>query len=333
MQRERRLHSRTSCAEQRIADFMGIGSALRTTAKRLRNAWRDSLRIADRAVHRLLYRRAPALLARYRFRTILKRRLDLKAPSRFDEKLAWLMLYWRHPLKTVCADKLAVREYVSSRGFGQLLPAVHSVYRASGDIDFDSLPKRFVLKCTHGSRFNVFCLDKAEINVGAVRSQLDAWLARDFSDSCGELHYVGITPRILCEEYLGEPNGNLPRDYKMSCFHGRVQFTMVCSGRRVNGRAGWFDYYDRDWREKLPYSKAGLHPERQVPKPAAYDLMRAAAESLSKPFPFVRVDFYCVNDRPYFGEMTFTPSGCADKGYADAIQALGALITLPAPYP
>jgi len=312
---------------------MSAWSQLRTAAKRARDGWREAIAAADRRVHRLLYRRHPELLARYRFRTILKRRLDLEAPSRFDEKLAWLMLYWQHPLKTVCADKLGMREHVSARGFAHMLPALYAVYDTSREIDVDSLPSRFVLKCTHGSRFNVFCLDKRTLNLDALYRQLDAWLAIDFAESCGELHYSGITPRILCEEYLGDDEGNLPRDYKMSCFHGRVHFTMVCSGRSANRRPRCFDYYDRDWREKLPYSKSGLHPERQVPKPDAYDAMLAAAETLSRPFPFVRMDFYCVDGRPYLGEMTFTPSGCTDKGYADAIQSLGALITLPAPYP
>lgn len=306
---------------------------LRAAARRVRNGWRAVGAAVDRGVHRLLYRRSPVLLAHYRHLTLLGRRLNLESPSRLDEKLAWLMLYWRHPLKTVCADKYEMRRYAAERGYGELLPQLHGVYASSDDVDFSALPESFVLKCTHGSRFNVFCLDKRTLDAPAVRRQLALWLQRDFSQSCGELHYAGITPRILCEEYLGDAGGNLPLDYKMHCFHGRVQFTMVCSGRTVNGRAGWFDYYDRQWRTKLPYSKSGSHPERNVPVPPTYPRMLEAAETLSAPFPYVRMDFYCVKGQPYLGEMTFTPAACTDTGYSEAIQELGGLITLPTPYP
>jgi len=290
---------------------------------------RSALALPDRCVHRLLYRRYPELLARYRYRRLMKRRLDLANPVRLDEKLMWLMLRWQDPLKTTCTDKLAMREHVAAQGYGSLLPELYGVFAHSTEIDFEALPRSFVLKCTHGSRQNVFCPDRDRLDVPSVRRRLDAWMKHDFSMQCGEIHYAGIPRRILCEKYLGDSDGNLPRDYKLHCFHGRVEFTMVCSGRRLDGRAGWYDYYDRPWRQKLPFSKTGIHLERDVPEPVSYARMIAAAEALSKPFPYVRVDLFEIGGSPILGELTFTPAACTDTGYTDAAQAMGTLLELP----
>jgi hypothetical protein len=284
---------------------------------------------ADRWIHRLLYRRSPVLLARCRYRSRIKRRLDLANPVRLDEKLVWLMLNWHDPLKTTCTDKLGMRAYVADRGYAELLSELYGVYERSSQIDFDSLPDSFVLKCNHGSRFNIVCPDKCKLDVESARLKLDRWLKQDFSLQCGELHYSGIEPRILCERYLGDSAGNLPRDYKLHCFHGRVEFTMVCSGRRLDGRAGWYDYYDRPWKKKLAFSKSGIHLERHVPEPASYSVMLKAAEALSSTFPYVRMDFFEINGAPILGEMTFTPAACTDSGYTDVAQTMGALLTLP----
>ena len=177
------------------------------------------------------------------------------------------------------------------------------------------------------------CLDKDSFDEAVARRQLGVWLRMDFAEQCGEIHYSGITPRIVCEEYLGDADGNFPRDYKMHCFHGHVRFTMVCSGRGLDGRARQYDYYDRAWEKKLPYSKSGIHLEREIAEPERYAAMVDAAEALSGPFPYVRMDFFCVGGRAVLGEMTFTPAACTDSGYTDEVQKLGALITLPAPFP
>ena len=283
----------------------------------------------DRWVHLLLYRRHPELLARYRHRRFLKRSLDLANPARLDEKLVWLMLYDRDPLKTTCTDKLAIREHVTRRGFGHLLLELYAVYERSADIDFDRLPSSFVLKCSHGSHYNVICPDRRNFDERAARGKLDRWMKEDFASRCGEIHYAGIEPRILCEKYLGEADGTLPRDYKLHCFHGRVEFVLVCSGRRLDGRAGCYDHYDRAWKTKLPFSKTGIHLERDIPAPVSYEAMIEAAEALAAPFRYVRVDFFEIGGRPILGEMTFTPAACTDTGYTDEAQAMGKLLRLP----
>ncbi|GLH68851.1 glycosyl transferase [Geothrix rubra] len=283
-----------------------------------------------RVIDALLYQVSPALTARSRYRRMMGRRLPLDRPVTFDEKLIWLMLYWHHPLKTQCADKLGMRSYVEGLGYGHLLVDLLGVYERVSDIDFTRLPDRFVLKCTHGSGYNIFCLDKGKLDTDQALRRLHRWMGQNYARVHGEVQYEGIQPRILCESFLDSGSDRLPSDYKLHCFHGKVHFTTVCTGRDVRGGCAQYDHYDRDWQKQLAISKFGLHPERWHVQPESYATMIEAAEALSKPFPYVRMDFYCVGGKPYLGEMTFTPTGCIDTGYTDEVQAqLGGMIQLP----
>lgn len=278
----------------------------------------------------LLYRVSPVFLAKFRYRIQVGKWPAFDTPRTFDEKLLWLMLYWRNPLKTQCADKYGMRSYVEGVGSGHLLVDLIGVYEKSSDIDFATLPDRFVLKCTHGCGFNIICWDKKTLDVDQTRRQLDAWMRQDYSQVNGEIHYAEIKPRIQCERFLDDGTGALPADYKLHCFHGKLAFTTVCKGRDAEGHGAAYDHYDRDWRTMLPISKSGVHPERWSPSPECYPDMLAAAEALSKPFPYVRMDFYGVGNSAFLGEMTFTPAGCIDSGYTDEVQTnLGDLIQLP----
>ncbi|HEX9011270.1 MAG TPA: ATP-grasp fold amidoligase family protein [Holophagaceae bacterium] len=287
-----------------------------------------------RIIDALLYQVSPVLTARSRYRRMMGKSLPLDRPVTFDEKLIWMMLYWHHPLKVQCADKLGMRSYVEGLGYGRLLVDLLGVYEKASDIDFTRLPDRFVLKCTHGSGFNIFCLDKGKLDEGWARRRLGRWMSQNYARVHGEVQYEGIRPRIFCETFLDTGSDELPPDFKLHCFHGKVHFTTVCIGRDVRGRNTQYAHYDRDWQKQLPISKFGLHPERWRPQPKSYATMIEAAEVLSKPFPYVRMDFYCVGGKPFLGEMTFTPTGCIDTGYTDETQrALGALIHLPEPLP
>lgn len=291
---------------------------------------RDLVEHWYQAYPRLLYHLSPALMARYRFRRQTGRRLPLERPETFDEKLMWMMLFWRHPLKTRCADKYAMRSYAEELGYGHLLVDLLGLYERAGDIDFDRLPDRFVLKANHGCGYNLICRDKSVLDPGQARRQLDRWMREDFSRVFGEVQYADIPRRILCERFLDDGTGALPSDFKLHCFHGRVHFTTVCSGRGAGGQGAAYDHYDRAWGALMPISKSGIHPERWQDRPACYDEMLEAAEALSRPFPYVRMDFYAVGGKALLGEMTFTPAGCIDTGYTDEAQReLGALIHLP----
>lgn len=276
-----------------------------------------------------LYTLSPTLLAKYLFLKERHKLPNLKKPHIFDEKLLWLMLYWKHALKIQCTDKYAMRSYVEEHGLGHTLPALLGVYNKSCEIDFDNLPDRFVLKCTHGCGFNIICKNKSKLDIHKTKQILDAWLKKDFSKKYGEIHYSLIRPRIICEIYLDDLTGDVPNDYKVYCFDGKVHCTMACTERGSDEHAK-FDFYDRDWKIKLPYSKSSLKANRIVPKPESYEEIIDVAERLSKPFPFVRMDFYSINGKALIGEMTFTPNGCVDTGYTDLAQIeLGQLIKLP----
>jgi hypothetical protein len=274
---------------------------------------------------------SPVLLAKLRYRSAWGKWPDLKEPHTFDEKLLWLMLYWRNPLVAECGDKYAMRSYVERHGLGHILPKLYGVYEDSSEIDFNALPDRFVLKCTHGCKCNVFCSEK-KMDFNAARQELDAWMKQDFSRSLGEVHYAKMKPRIICEEFLNEPGIELPIDYKILCFNGKAHCTMVCVQRNANGKPK-LDFFDRDWKVILPYSCLSFEGDSMFPKPTAYEIMIEVAERLSKPFPFVRIDLYSIEGRVVLGEMTFTPGACVSASYMTRISQkhLGLLITLPVP--
>lgn len=280
-----------------------------------------------------LYSLSPTLLYRLRFRLEKDRWPNLRNPHGFDEKLGFLMLYWRHPLKTQCADKYRMRTYVEEQKLGNLLPKLIGVYENSREIDFETLPGRFVLKCTHGCRFHIICRDKKKLNLEEVRRKLDTWMQVDYSKAYGEIHYAAIKPRIICEPFLDDSAGNLPCDYKVYCFGGKTHCIMVCTERGLDGQGAQYHFYDRDWKRKLPYDKFGIQGCRDIPRVDAHEEIIAASEKLSRPFPFVRMDFYSTNGKAVLGEMTFTPSGCIDMDLTDMAQnELGKLIILPKPY-
>lgn len=271
---------------------------------------------------------SPLWLIRYLYKKQTGRWYDPRDPRTLDEKLIWLMLYWRHPLKSRCADKYAVRSYVEEHGLGYLLTRLFGVYDNSRQIDFECLPDRFVLKATHGCGFNILCRDKARLDTAAARQKLDAWMKIDISKFGAELHYASIKPRIICEELLEGPSDQPLNDYKVYCFGGRAHCIMACTDRTEKGAN--YDFYDRDWTTKLAYSKTSLQANRNLPRPNTLDEIIMAAEKLSQPFPFVRVDFYSVDDHAVFGEMTFTPHGSIDVHMTDLAQdMMGSLLKLP----
>lgn len=255
---------------------------------------------------------------------------NLKHPRTFDEKLIWLNFFWRRPLKTVCGDKFTMRGYVEQHGLGHILTPLLGVYDNPDQIDFRRLPNKFVLKCTHGCGFNIICPDKILLDIDLAKRLLSKWMKEDFSKNYGEMHYSGMKHRIICETFLEELSRGLPTDYKIYCFYGKVHCTMVCTGRGENTRARQYIFYDTEWKSKLPYNSQSISTGTDIPKPAAYEEIVQSAERLSKPFPFVRMDFYSIKGKAILGEMTFTPDGCIDPNLTETAQrVMGDLIKLP----
>jgi len=205
------------------------------------------------------------------------------------------------------------------------------VYNKGSEIDFDTLPQKFVLKCTHGCGFNIICTDKNKFDTEHARVLLDSWLRTDYSKYNCELHYAAMTPRIICEEFLEGPGGKQPTDFKVFCFSGKAHSVLVATDRDESGHTEKFDFYDLNWN-KLQYYQTSINSDRHTPKPEIFESMIEIAEALSKPFPFVRIDMYDINGKAVLGEMTFTPAGCMSPNLTDIAQSTwGSLLTLPAP--
>lgn len=243
---------------------------------------------------------------------------NFKHPIDFNERLMALNLAAYHdksqwPIRVQCADKYAVRKYVEDKGYGSILNECFGVYDSFDEIEFDKLPNQFVLKTTHGSGKNYFCLDKSKLNIKALKEATKDWLQKeDFGLTTGEWHYNLIEPRFIVEKFLYTPGEDVSLiDYKFHCIHGKVYGEYVCYDRHNGlGEHGVnYDHYDADWN-LTDGVIAQFHPnQRPIPKPKHFEEMKVVAQKLSDGLEYVRVDMYEVDDRIIFGEITFTPMG------------------------
>ena len=254
--------------------------------------------------------------------------INLKNPKSFNEKLQWLKLYNRKPEYSKMVDKAAVKEYVAGIiGYEYIIPTL-GVYDTFDSIDFDALPNQFVLKTTHGGGNTgvVICKDKASLDIISARIKLEKSLRTDTYIVGREWPYKNVKPRIIAEKYIEDQTGDL-RDYKLMCFNGNVKCSFVCSNRSSNAGVQ-VTFFDRDWNI-LPFERE--HPHRtDITKPSNYETMVRLAEKLSKNIPFVRVDFYDVAGKVYFGELTFFPGGGFEKFQPEEWDyKLGSWLNLP----
>lgn len=257
------------------------------------------------------------------------KKLNLSEPKTFNEKLQWLKLYNRNPQYTTMVDKDAVKPYITKilGGGGYVIPT-YGVWEHFDEIDFSDLPDQFVLKCTHDSGSVVIVKDKAALNKAAAKKKLERSLRRNYFYAGREWPYKNVKPRILAEQYLPaiEKAGLL--DYKFMCFHGKVKCSFVCSERETKKLKVTF--FDRDWN-RMPFERHYPKSDKEIPKPESYEKMCSFAEKLSKGIPFVRVDFYEIEGKIYFGELTFYP-GCGMEEFTPESwdYKLGDWIVLPA---
>ena len=261
------------------------------------------------------------------FRAQMGKRLDLENPQTFNEKLQWLKLYDRRPEYTMMVDKYAVKDYVAQRiGREYIIPTL-GVWDRFEDIDFDTLPERFVLKCTHDSGGLVICRDKASLDLQMAREKLEKSLKRNFYFHGREWPYKNVKPRIIAEPYMEERAGEL-KDYKIMCFNGEAKCSFVCSDR-FSEKGLHVTFFDLDWNV-LPFERKYPSRKNGLPRPAQYEKMLELAQTLSQGIPFVRVDFYEVDGKVYFGELTLYP-GCGFEAFSpeEWDHTLGSWITLP----
>jgi len=232
--------------------------------------------------------------------------LFYRFPSDLNEKLHWLSRYWKNPLIVKCSDKYRVREYVTECGLEEILIPLIGVYDNVNEIDFDSLPSKFVLKCNHGSGYNIICDDKEKFDKQTATKQLNAWILEDYVNVNLESHYSKIDRKIICEKYLDFSEAKSLIDYKVFCINGVPLFFELCAERDTYNRTIEVSTYSLEW-EKI--SLLINESKTKFCKPQLINDMIKYAEILSKPFPFVRVDFYYTYNKIFFGELTFTPCG------------------------
>lgn len=234
--------------------------------------------------------------------------LHLNNPQTFNEKLQWLKLYGRRPIDTILSDKYAVKDYIANKiGAKYVIPLI-GVWDKFEDIDFDKLPNQFVLKCTHDSGGIVICKNKKDFDVKSAKSIINGGLTKDFYIYSREKAYKNIPRRIIAEEYREDPVTGELRDYKFFCFDGVPKALFIASDRQVVGEETKFDFFDMNFNH-LPFTNG--HPNANVlpQKPERFEEMKELAAILSEGIPHVRVDFYEVSGRVYFGEMTYSHWG------------------------
>jgi len=235
-----------------------------------------------------------------------RKRLNLKNPQTFNEKLQWLKLYDRNPLYTQLADKYEVRKYIADTIGEQYLVPLLGAWDRFEDIDFDALPNQFVLKCNHDSGSVFICKDKSRFDIRKVGKTISKRLKHDFYLHKREWQYKGIIPRIIAEEYLEDESGAL-MDYKVLCFNGvgkviTVNFDILTNRAR--------NAYTPKWKFINVCNNYPNNKERSLNKPEMLEEMLHISNKIAALIgsAFVRVDFYYVYGRLYVGELTFTPA-------------------------
>lgn len=243
------------------------------------------------------------LFLKLRFPLYTGYKLNLNRPRTYNEKLQWLKLYNRNPEYTIMVDKYEAKEYVAGIiGKEHIIPTI-ALYEKTEDIDFDKLPNQFVLKCTHDSGGIVICEDKSKLDIKEAINKLNKGLKQNFYWRSREWPYKNVTPRIIAEEYMTDGDGEL-KDYKFFCFDGTPKYLFIATDRFNKSEETKFDFFDMDFNH-LPFTNGHPNASKPILKPKGFDEMVVLSQKLSSGIPHVRVDFYDVDGKIYFGEMTF----------------------------
>lgn len=244
-------------------------------------------------------------MVRFQYRIKTGRKLNLKNPERYTEKLQWYKLYYRNPLMTLCSDKYLVRKYVKEKNLENILNPLYGVYEDVSKINFDSLPNSFAIKNTSGAGGNIFVENKDLADLEELKKQADEWLKTKSVRYGREWSYYNIRPRIVIEKLIDRDETNDIPDYKFFCFNGRVKYLYTMVNYTDNHDNGRCSFFTPDFK-KLPYRRSEFMPiEDEISKPENFDKMIEIAEILSKDFPHVRVDLYNIRGEIIFGELTF----------------------------
>lgn len=265
-----------------------------------------------------------------KFMAVFNQHLRIDSPQTFNEKLQWLKLYDRKPEYTVMVDKYKARDYIAEKiGERYLIPLI-GVWDDPDEIDFDALPNRFVLKCNHNSGLGMcICKDKSVLNIKNVKKRLKRGLKQDYYLTGREWPYKNVPRKIIAEQFMKSDESGLT-DYKVHCFNGEPKLILVCKDR-FSKTGLTEDFFSERW-EHLDIRRP-THPNasNKTAEPEELSEMLTLARKLSENIPFLRVDFYIIEHKVYFSELTFYPASGFEKFVPEEWDAvLGSWLTLPA---
>lgn len=252
---------------------------------------------------------------------MLGKKCNLDNPILFSDKLEWLKIYDSTFLKTYCSDKILAREYVKNKLGRDISIPIIKVYNNFDEIEFDNLPKNYVIKTNHGSHTNIIVKNN-NLNKKNAKRKIVEWLSKDWSWYGYELHYIPIKRKIFIEQYMPCEQGLT--DYKFYCFNGEPKFCQVVSDRNNKMKK---NYYDLEWKE-MNISQKNELKNLKIKKPETFAEMIEISKKLSKDFKFVRVDLYEIQNKVYFGELTFIPGAAYLKWNYESDLFLGELLSL-----
>lgn len=257
----------------------------------------------------------------------MKRILHLDTPTTFNEKIQWLKIYDTNPIHAKMVDKYEVKPLVGAIiGEEYIIPTL-GIWNTFDEIDFNRLPKKFVLKCTHDSGGIFICKDKGLLDTRIARKIIMKNYNKKYFYEHRENPYKHVVPRIIAEPYLEDESGWQLKDYKIFCFNGKPKFIEVDYDRYENHK---LNVYDLEWNYIDFYMTSPNDPQKHIAKPPRLDLMLRHAEVLAKDEIFVRVDFYSVHGKVYFGELTYHPgAGMVEFQPKEYDRKLGEMLKLP----
>ena len=263
------------------------------------------------------------------YRVIMRRKLNLKNPKEYNEKLQWLKLNDRKPEYSTMVDKYEVRGYIEDLLGDQYLIPCLGIYDSVDDIDIDALPDRFVLKCTHDSGSVEICKDKSSFDIEGARHRLSQAMKRNYYATYREWPYKYVKPRIIAEGYLEGDGGDL-KDYKVMCFNGEAKIIEVHENRFVEGKVHTQTFYDREWNIVPLTQVETVTVDRPGERPRQLDEILRLSELIAKDMYHARIDWYIEGDKIYFGEITFFDgSGFESFSTPEMERMLGDMIKLP----
>lgn len=245
---------------------------------------------------------------RKKYKNKMGKRLNLVEPKTFNEKLQWLKLNDRHPEYTMMVDKYLVRDYIKRIiGEEHLIPLL-GVWESTDNIDFSALPNEFVLKCNHNSGLGMcICKDKSTLDIKQTKRELQKGMNQDYYLTGREWPYKNVQRRIIAEKFMIDYESAELIDYKIHNFNGEPRFILVCRDRyKDTGLTE--DFYSAEWK-RMDIKRPGCpNAKNELEKPEQLEKMLEFSRILAKDIPFLRTDFYVINKKIYFGELTFYPA-------------------------